>query len=222
MMEYKTFELTDGTFMEGIPEEKDDSYHLFNVIKGKLIVEKNKIVSMKQTNNEFQISVLDGLQLAYKVTCNSLYGQVGATTSPLCYKELAACTTATGRRMVITARDLTLNTFVGAKLTYGDSVTEDTPLMVMKNGFIDFIEIKDLNNEWVEYNNFKIDPYKKCLGLIAQEVELIIPEVVSENEVDNIKCISYGSLIGVLIEAIKEQQKQINDLKNISKNNNLS
>ena len=74
------------------------------------------------------------------------------------------------------------------------------------------------------------------MGLIAQEVELIIPEVVSENEVDNIKCISYGSLIGVLIEAIKEQQallvleraerveqqKQINDLKNILKNNNLS
>ena len=161
MMEYKTFELTDGTFMEGIPEEKDDSYHLFNVIKGKLIVEKNKIVSMKQTNNEFQISVLDGLQLAYKVTCNSLYGQVGATTSPICYKELAACTTATGRRMVITARDLTLNTFVGAKLTYGDSVTEDTPLMVMKNGFINFIEIKDLNNEWVEYNNFK--PYDNTI-----------------------------------------------------------
>ena len=60
------------------------------------------------------------------------------------------------------------------------------------------------------------------MGLIAQEVELIIPEVVDVNEMDNIKCISYTSLIGVLIEAIKEQQKQINDLKNILKNNNLS
>ena len=29
----------------------------------------------------------------------------------------------------------------------------------------------------VEYNNFKIDPDKKCLGLRAQEVELIIPEI---------------------------------------------
>ena len=69
----------------------------------------------------------------------------------------------------------------------------------------------------VEYNNFKIDPDKKCLGLIAQEVELIIPEVVSENEMDNVKCISYNSLIGVLIEAIKEQQQQINELKLILK-----
>ena len=73
----------------------------------------------------------------------------------------------------------------------------------------------------VEYNNFKIDPDKKLLGLIAQEVELIIPEVVSVNEMDNIKCISYNSLIGVLIEAIKEQQKQINELKNILIKNNL-
>jgi Chaperone of endosialidase len=74
----------------------------------------------------------------------------------------------------------------------------------------------------VEYNNFKIEPDKKCLGLIAQEVELIIPEVVSVNEVDNIKCISYTSLVGVLIEAIKQQQQQINELKSILKNNNLS
>ena len=58
--------------------------------------------------------------------------------------------------------------------------------------------------------------------MIAQEVELIIPEVVSVNEVDNIKCISYNSLIGVLIEAIKDQQQQINELKLILKNNNLN
>jgi hypothetical protein len=38
---------------------------------------------------------------------------------------------------------------------------------------------------------------------------------------DNVKCISYNSLIGVLIEAIKEQQQQINELKLILKNNNL-
>ena len=155
IMEYKTFELKDGSIVEGIPTDKEETYELFNVVKGKIIVNKEDVISMKQTNNEFQLSVLDGLQLAYKVTCNSLYGQVGATTSPICYKELAACTTATGRKMVITARDLTLNTFVGAKLTYGDSVTGDTPLLVMKNGFVDIITIEELNNNWIPYNEFK-------------------------------------------------------------------
>ena len=155
IMEYKTFNLKDGTSIEGIPNDKEDKYELFNVNLGKIVINKEDILESKQTNNEFQISVLDGLQLAYKVTCNSLYGQVGATTSPICYKELAACTTATGRKMVITARDLTLNTFVGAKLTYGDSVTADTPLLVMKNGLVDIITIEDLNNEWEPYKEFK-------------------------------------------------------------------
>ena len=121
IMEYETFELNDGTIVEGIPDEKDNQYELFNIINGKVIVEKDKVLSKRKTNNEFQLSVLDGLQLAYKVTCNSLYGQVGATTSPICYKELAACTTATGRKMVITARDLTLDKFPNSQLTYGDT-----------------------------------------------------------------------------------------------------
>jgi len=74
----------------------------------------------------------------------------------------------------------------------------------------------------VEYNDFRIEPDKKRIGLIAQEVELIIPEVVGENEIDKIKCINYGSMVGLLVEAIKQQQTQINDLKNIIKNNNLT
>lgn len=155
IMEYKTIELKDGTKIEGIPKDKDDKYEIFNVNKELCFINKDDIASMTNTNNEFQLSVLDGLQLAYKVTCNSLYGQVGATTSPICYKELAACTTATGRKMVNTARDLTLNTFAGAKLTYGDSVTGDTPLLVLKNGFINVVSIQELNDEWVPYENFK-------------------------------------------------------------------
>jgi DNA polymerase elongation subunit (family B) len=155
IMEYYTFELENGTSVEGIPDEKEDTYELFNVVNGKITIKKSDVINSRKTNNDFQISVLDGLQLAYKVTCNSLYGQVGATTSPICYKELAACTTATGRRMVITARDLTLNTFVGAKLTYGDSVSGDTPLLVMKNNFINIVPIQELNNEWIPYNEFK-------------------------------------------------------------------
>ena len=40
-----------------------------------------------------------------------------------------------------------------------------------------------------------------------------IPEVVGENY-DGYKGVQYGNLVGLLIEAIKEQQEQINELKN--------
>lgn len=49
------------------------------------------------------------------------------------------------------------------------------------------------------------------MGLLAQDVEKIIPEVV--NEKDGYKGVDYAKLVPLLIESIKEQQKQIEELK---------
>jgi hypothetical protein len=57
---------------------------------------------------------------------------------------------------------------------------------------------------------------QKQIGIIAQEVEKVIPEVVSTSE-DGMKSVSYGNIVGLLIEAIKEQQAQIDELKTILK-----
>jgi DNA polymerase elongation subunit (family B) len=54
--------------------------------------------------NPFVWKVLEGLQLAYKITANSLYGQCGAPTSPIYMKDIAASTTSTGREMLNAAR----------------------------------------------------------------------------------------------------------------------
>ena len=59
----------------------------------------------------------------------------------------------------------------------------------------------------------KLEPTE--YGLIAQEVEKIIPEVVVEMH-DSTKAISYSSIIPILIEAIKEQQVQIEKLQKIA------
>ena len=50
------------------------------------------------------------------------------------------------------------------------------------------------------------------VGVIAQEVEQVLPQAVSTNDEGN-KMISYASLIPLLIEAVKEQQKTIETLK---------
>ena len=55
---------------------------------------------MKAEPDEFKYKVLDGLQLAYKVTANSVYGQLGARTSTVYKMNLAACTTAIGRSRI--------------------------------------------------------------------------------------------------------------------------
>ena len=62
----------------------------------------------------------------------------------------------------------------------------------------------------VEYN--KIGSEEKSIGVVAQEIREVLPEVVKENE-DEMLSVAYGNITGVLIEAIKEQQKQIEELK---------
>ena len=49
------------------------------------------------------------------------------------------------------------------------------------------------------------------VGVIAQDIEEIMPEVVKIS--GDIKTVNYNGLVGVLIEAIKEQQHQIEELK---------
>ena len=55
------------------------------------------------------------------------------------------------------------------------------------------------------------DTKEDAIGVIAQDIEEVIPEIVKNN--DHIKTVNYNGLIGVLIEAIKEQQRQILELK---------
>jgi hypothetical protein len=50
------------------------------------------------------------------------------------------------------------------------------------------------------------------IGVIAQEVEEILPDIVKTNE-DNVKSVSYVSIIPVLIEAIKELSDKIDEMQ---------
>jgi hypothetical protein len=53
---------------------------------------------------------------------------------------------------------------------------------------------------------------KDNIGFIAQELELQFPELVNTDN-DGIKSVKYQNAVAILFEAIKEQQKQINELK---------
>ena len=64
------------------------------------------------------------------------------------------------------------------------------------------------------YYNRKDDESKtRQIGVIAQEVEKVLPEAVTYAEDVDEYGVSYGNMVGLLIEAIKEQQKQIEELQ---------
>ena len=50
------------------------------------------------------------------------------------------------------------------------------------------------------------------VGVIAQEIEKVLPEVIKERD-SGYKAVKYEKIVPLLIEAIKEQQKQIDDLQ---------
>ena len=58
----------------------------------------------------------------------------------------------------------------------------------------------------------KKDSGRREVGVIAQEVEEVIPEVVRTNE-DGIKSVSYGNMVSVLIEAVKELTEKVESLE---------
>ena len=68
------------------------------------------------------------------------------------------------------------------------------------------------NSRGVVYD--RIDSGEKDnIGFIAQELEEQFPELIVENP-DGTKAVKYQNAVAILFEAIKEQQKQINELRN--------
>ncbi len=68
------------------------------------------------------------------------------------------------------------------------------------------LKLKGVSFEWKKDGRQEV-------GLIAQDVEQVYPEVVHTSETTGLKSVQYGNLIAPLIEALKEQQKQIDALK---------
>ena len=62
----------------------------------------------------------------------------------------------------------------------------------------------------VTYN--KIGEEKQSIGVIAQELEEVVPQLVHTDE-EGMKSVAYGNITALLIEALKEQQEQIEELK---------
>ena len=70
--------------------------------------------------DEFKKGVLEGLQLGYKLSANSLYGQCGASTSAIFKQDVAAATTSTGRQMLNLCSSFAKQ-YYDCTIVYGDT-----------------------------------------------------------------------------------------------------
>ena len=143
---------------------------------------------LQQGVGRFTIWGYNGSSWAEKFTINNTSGNVGIGTPLPGYKlDVSGTIRATG--------DV---------IAYSDArVKENVETL---DGALD----KVMKMRGVSYN--KIGEQEKKVGVIAQEILEVLPEVVSQDETGTYS-VAYGNIVSVLIEAIKEQQKQIDELK---------
>lgn len=154
-IEYKTVITNDGREFSGLLQENENEIIVIDVeLNVKTIISKKEVKNTKATYNKFECAVFDALQNAYKVTANSLYGQIGARTSPIYLKDIAACTTSTGREMIMLAKKFVEENYE-TNVIYGDSVMPYTPITYKIDDKINVSTFEKLEGEWFEYNNFK-------------------------------------------------------------------
>ena len=149
-----------------------------------------KLIPLEQ--DEFMKNVLDKRQMGYKVTANSLYGQCGAKTSTFYEKDIAACTTATGRMLLTYAKKVIEECYgdricqtsshgpvlTKAEYIYGDSVASDTPVLVSTfcqgKRQIDILSIENLAEKygygiWKTYNHSDGCTLKEVCHLVKEK-----------------------------------------------------
>jgi len=149
-----------------------------SILKELLKARKDTRKLIPLQTDEFMKNVLDQRQLGYKVTANSLYGQCGAKTSTFYEKDIAACTTAIGRKLLTYAKRVIEECYgnkicntekygpvlTKAEYIYGDSVANYTPVYISTfkkggtkeeiNRIFDIVTIEQLaekygNNNWI-------------------------------------------------------------------------
>ena len=72
-------------------------------------------------------------------------------------------------------------------------------------------QISGIHFDWIEDINVHGNSGGD-IGVIAQELEAILPEVVTTRE-NGVKAVKYDKIVPLLIEAIKDLQRQINEFK---------
>ena len=103
LIKYKTIRCKDETEYSGLLKETESTYKVLGK-DGEKIFNKEDIIEIKDTYNDFMKNVFDKRQLSKKIVANSLYGQSGAKTSAFYDPDIAASTTATGRKLLIYAK----------------------------------------------------------------------------------------------------------------------
>ena len=130
------------------------------------------------------------------------------TTNQSFFPIFTQTTSGTITASKVSSTKLTYNPSSGAMTAVDFNSTSDISLKenihTVGNALEITEQLRGVSFDWKETG-------RSSYGVIAQELEAVLPELVGDGTV---KSVNYNGIIGVLIEAIKELKKEIEDLKN--------
>jgi hypothetical protein len=157
-------------------------------------------LSFQPSTGLLTVAAISGYAAAVTLTADN---STNATNYPL------FASAATGNLSPSTDTDYTYNPSTGTLTAVIVTASSDARLKENIVTIDDALN-KTLALRGVMFN--RIDSISKEIGVIAQEVEAIVPELVVTGE-DGMKSVAYGNTVGLLIEAIKTLNDKIEDVK---------
>ena len=95
---------------------------------------------------------------------------------------------------------------------YSSDITLKNNIRPIESAIFKVKQISGVRFDWNEKSSQIQQEQGHDIGLIAQEVEKVLPEIVITRD-SGIKAVNYDGVIPLLVEAIKEQQSTIENLK---------
>ena len=118
-----------------------------------LSARKRAKADLKKAQDPLEKAVLDGRQLALKVSANSVYGFTGATVGQLPCLEISSSTTAFGREMIDHTKDMVEKRYTTANgyKANADVIYGDTDSVMIKFNVPELEDAMKLGEEAAEY-----------------------------------------------------------------------
>jgi hypothetical protein len=118
----------------------------------------------------------------------------------------AGYTTYTANQAVDTSSSVTFSSVTAATINTTSDIRLKDNIRTFESAMDVVSQLRGVRFAWKETG-------VETVGLIAQEVEKVLPELIGTNADTGLKSVSYSNMVAVLIEAVKELKAEIEELK---------
>jgi endosialidase-like protein len=154
--------------------------------------------------------VMVGINTNGTVSCEA--DDTGVAASTPTFDQVLAAGNSTTRTFTAGGATFTGNVDASNKqvkagvFLYASDQALKSNIKLLPNALEKILQINGVSFNWK-------DTGRSDIGVIAQNVEKVYPELVSTDSKTGLKSVEYGNLVGPLIEAVKAQQKEIDALR---------